>query len=155
MNDIESGVKGLFKKKDSKETKDSAAKGDKTVAGTIGDAQQQTPVGLETYSKFDFVSGEKVIFFGEFSVDNVSDFLAAWNTDGSGEIVISNLFPGKWLKNSGRIAIWTDELLKLPDNYTIEFDVEPIEGEEGGMGGYSFRLMQSINAKAYDHGAVP
>ena len=69
------------------------------MAGTIGDAQQQTPVGLETYSKFDFISGEKEIFFDEFSADNVSDFLAAWNTYGSGEIVTSNLYPGKWLKN--------------------------------------------------------
>jgi outer membrane protein OmpA-like peptidoglycan-associated protein len=53
-------------------------------------------------------------------------------------------------------CIWTDELLKLPDNYTIEFDVIPIGGLEGqGMSGYNFRLMQAKNAKAWDSGSSP
>ena len=43
----------------------------------------------------------------------------------------------------------------MPENYTIEFDIVPIKGEEGGMAGYSFRLIQSINAKSFDPGAVP
>ena len=110
---------------------------------------------LEMYSKYDFVPGEKVIFYDDFSKDNVGDFPAAWNTNGSGELVNTNLFEGKWLKFVSRNAIWTDQLLNLPDNYTIEFDIIPIKGTEGGMAGYSFRLMQSINAKAFDAGAVP
>ncbi len=72
-----------------------------------------------------------------------------------GEVVNTNLFPGNWLQFSTRDAIWTDNLLDLPENYTIEFDVVPIKGEEGGMAGYSFRLMQSINAKSFDYGSVP
>ncbi len=51
--------------------------------------------------------------------------------------------------------MWTDELLTLPENYTIEFDVIPVKGEEGSMAGYGFRLMQSINVKSFDYGAVP
>ncbi len=157
LNSIESGVKGLFKKKGSSDAKpavDTGAQKTSTIKkDTVLTAQE--PTSLQIYSKFDFVPGEKVIFFDDFSGDNVGDFPAAWNTNGSGEVVTSNLFTGKWLKYSGRFAIWTDELLKLPDNYTIEFDVVPIEGEEGGMGGYGFRLMQSINAKSWDGGAVP
>lgn len=110
---------------------------------------------LKSFSKFDFVPGEQVILFDDFSQDNVGDFPALWNTNGSGEVVNTNLFPGKWLQFSNRNAIWTDNLLTLPDNYTIEFDVVPIKGEEGGMAGYTFRLMQSINSKAFDHGSVP
>lgn len=110
---------------------------------------------LMTYSKFDFIPGEKIIFFDDFSQDNVGDFPALWNTNGSAEIVATNLFPGRWMSFAGRHAIWTDELLKLPDNYTIEFDVIPTKGDQGGMAGYDFRLIQSINAKAYDPGSVP
>jgi outer membrane protein OmpA-like peptidoglycan-associated protein len=52
--------------------------------------------------------------------------------------------------------VWTDNLLKLPENYTIEFDVIPIGGLEGdGMSGYNFRLMQAKNAKAWDSGSAP
>lgn len=110
---------------------------------------------LQTYSKFDFIPGEKVIFYDDFSQDNIGDFPALWNTNGSAEVVTTNLFPGKWMKFSTDNAIWTDALLNVPDNYTIEFDVIPIKGEEGRMVGYDFRLIQAINAKAYDHGSVP
>ena len=118
-------------------------------------AGKQTQQSLEAYSKYDFIPGEKVIFFEDFSQDAVGDFPALWNTNGSAEVVTTNLFPGKWMRFIGRNAVWTDGLLKLPDNYTIEFDVIPIKGEENGMAGYSARLMQSINANSYDHGSVP
>ena len=118
------------------------------------DVKSEEPV-LQAYSKYDFIPGEKVIFFDDYSQDNVGDFPALWNTNGTGEVVTTNLFPGRWLKFSSKNSIWSDELLKLPDNYTIEFDIIPIAGEEGKMAGYDFRLIQSINAKAFDHGSVP
>lgn len=158
LNDLESGVKGLFKKKDAKAPTDSAAKTEKPAKGDTVATAQQVPPGLETYSKIDFVPGEKVIFFDDFSADNVGDFPAAWNTNGSGEVVTSNLFPGKWLKSSGRHSIWTDALLTLPEYYTIEFDVVPIGGEvsgPNGMEGYTIRLIQANNPKAWDGGTVP
>lgn len=116
---------------------------------------EEAKPSLQTYSKFDFIPGEKVIFYDDFSQDNIGDFPALWNTNGSAEVVSSNLFPGKWMMFSSRNAVWTDVLLDLPDNYTIEFDVIPTRGEEGDMGGYNVRLIQSINAKAFDHGSVP
>jgi outer membrane protein OmpA-like peptidoglycan-associated protein len=115
--------------------------------------QEQTP--LQTYSKFDFIPGEKVIFYDDFSQDAVGDFPALWNTNGSGEVTTNNLYPGNWLQFSGEPSIWTDKLLELPDNYTIEFDVVPIKNEDGNMAGWNFRLMQSINANSFDWGAVP
>ncbi len=111
---------------------------------------------LETYSKYDFVPGEKVIFYEDFSQDVVGDFPALWNTNGSAEVVTTNLFPGKWMKFDCDESIWTDALLNLPDNYTIEFDVIPQSREDNDyMNGYVFRLIQSVNLNSIDHGAVP
>lgn len=59
------------------------------------------------------------------------------------------------MKFNCRESIWTDELLNLPENYTIEFDVIPIKGNENGMAGYNVRLLQSVNVKAFDHGSAP
>jgi OmpA-OmpF porin, OOP family len=123
-------------------------------AGTVKGTTQEQPA-LQTYSKYDFMPGEKIIFYEDFTQDAVGDFPALWNTNGSGEIVTTNLFPGNWLKFECREAIWTDALLTLPDNYTVEFDIVPTKGSEGRMSGYSFRLMQCINPKSYDHGSVP
>ena len=133
---------------------DSESKSDAAAAGKGTGQEQQS---LQTYSKYDFIPGEKIIFYEDFSQDAVGDFPALWNTNGSAEIVTTNLFPGNWMKFDCREALWTDALLTLPDNYTIEFDVIPTSGSEsnGGMSGYSFRLMQAINAASYDHGSVP
>ncbi|MCU0458553.1 MAG: OmpA family protein [Bacteroidales bacterium] len=118
-----------------------------------GGQQQET---LQSYSKYDFVAGEKVIFFDDFSQDAVGDFPALWNTNGSAEVVTTNLFPGKWMKFVMDQCVWTDDLLKLPENYTIEFDIIPIGGLEGdGMSGWHMRLMQAKNAKAWDSGSAP
>ncbi len=111
---------------------------------------------LESYSKYDFIPGEKVIFYEDFSQDAVGDFPALWNTNGSAEVVTTNLFPGQWMKFSTDDAIWTDQLLNLPENYTIEFDVVPTNGEDNdNMKGYVFRMIQSINLNSIDPGSVP
>jgi OmpA-OmpF porin, OOP family len=117
-------------------------------------AGQEQPE-LQSYSKYDFIPGEKIIFYEDFSQDAIGDFPALWNTNGSAEIVTTNLFPGNWMKFDCRESVWTDALLPLPDNYTIEYDIIPIKGSEGNMKGYDMLLMQCINAKAFDHGSVP
>jgi outer membrane protein OmpA-like peptidoglycan-associated protein len=121
----------------------------------IGTSAQTEQKSLQSYSKFDFVPGEKVLFYDDFSQDAVGDFPALWNTNASGEVVNTNLFPGNWLKYVMDESIWTDKLLTLPDNYTLEFDVIPIQGTEDEMGGWGFRLMKCINEKSWDGGAVP
>jgi len=159
LNSVGDGVKGLFKKKKAdegqpkKQEQDSISK-DQNPQVQDAKLSSGTP-SLQAYSKFDFIPGEKVIFYEDFSQTAVGDFPALWNTNGSAEVVTTNLFPGQWMKYICREAIWTDELLKLPENYTIEFDVIPIKGNEEGMGGYGFRLFQTINEKSYDTGAIP
>lgn len=155
---VENDAKGEIKKTDQADD-NQKAQGD-NAAGTAdqaatGKAAVQEQPSLQAYSKYDFVPGEKVIFFEDFSQDAVGDFPALWNTNGSAEVVTTNLFPGKWMKFVMRECLWTDALLNLPDNFTIEFDVIPIAGEEKGMAGWSLRLMQAKNAKALDSGSAP
>jgi OOP family OmpA-OmpF porin len=116
---------------------------------------QDTKPSLEAYSKYDFVPGEKVIYYEDFSQDAIGDFPALWNTNGSAEVVTTNLYPGNWMKFISREAVWTDSLLKLPDNYTIEYDVIPIAGENKSMTGWNMLLMQAKNVKAFDYGSAP
>jgi OmpA-OmpF porin, OOP family len=160
---VKDAVKGDKKTDANKEKADNSSSSEKSTktpesgtenAKNSNDSGQEQPQ-LQTYSKYDFVPGEKIIFFEDFSQDAVGDFPALWNTNGSAEVVNTNLFPGNWMKFDCNEAIWTDALLTLPENYTIEFDVVPVKGSEGSMKGYTFRLMQCINARAFDHGSVP
>ncbi|MBN1821736.1 MAG: OmpA family protein [Prolixibacteraceae bacterium] len=166
LNSIENGIKGVFKKKDkNQDTQEQQEQQEQIIEQDAGNEQTDENQGepqkpaqpvLETYSKYDFIPGEKVIFYEDFSQDAVGDFPALWNTNGSAEVVTTNLYPGNWMKFVMDQCVWTDELLDLPENYTIEFDVIPIGGLEGeGMSGYHFRLMQAKNVRAWDGGSAP
>jgi len=123
-----------------------------------GAAPKDEQPSLQTYSKFDFIPGEKVIFYEDFSQDAIGDMPALWNTNGSAEVVTSNLFPGNWLqvKPQSYFGIWTDQPIVLPENYTFEFDVIPISGKEGeGMAGYNLLLYKLKSKMTLDGGSVP
>ena len=47
-------------------------------------------------SKYDFIPGEKVIFFDDFTAENIGDFPIQWNTTGSGEVVTTTVAEGRW-----------------------------------------------------------
>ncbi len=153
---IEGGVKDAFTgENDSQENQDENNTEETDDKENSGQKKQDEPK-LESYSKFDFIPGEKVIFYEDFSQDAVGDFPLLWNTNGSAEVVTTNLFPGNWMRFVMDQCVWTDELLSLPENYTIEFDIIPIGGLEGeGMSGYHLQLMQARNVKSWDHGSTP
>lgn len=157
LDKVEEGIGNLFKKKktDGEQQNEQGTEGQSTeVQDQVKPASGEPQ--LQSYSKFDFVPGETVIFYDDFSQDAIGDFPALWNTNGSAEVVTTNLYPGNWMKFVMDECIWTDELLKLPENYTIEFDVIPQGGLEGaGMSGWHFRLMQAKNVKAWDSGSAP
>ena len=77
-------------------------------------------------SKYDFIPGETVIFFDDFTSESVGDFPAQWPTNGSGEIVTSEKFPGRWFhltKGGYYIPEAKDD---FTENFTIEFDFVPM-----------------------------
>lgn len=77
---------------------------------------------LEVYSKFDFVPGDKQLFFDDFSQDFVGDFPSKWNTNATGEVVRIN--GENWFElKSGYGVYFVPDVKDLPEDYTIEFDV--------------------------------
>ncbi|SFK63568.1 OmpA family protein [Proteiniphilum acetatigenes] len=86
---------------------------------------------LEAYSKYDFVPGDQILFYEDFSQDAIGDFPALWTTNVSGEVKTINIAPGKWLQNttsSGEFAYLKN--LDLPANFILEFDYIPYFSEE-------------------------
>ena len=77
---------------------------------------------LDILSKFDFVPGDELLFFDDFSQDFIGDFPSKWNTNGSGETVKIN--NENWLElKSGYGIYFIPDVESLPEDYTIEFDV--------------------------------
>ena len=158
LNSLENGVKGLFKKKKPKEekTEDNASEEQMPEKQDVKPAANTKP-SLQSYSKFDFIPGEKVIFYDDFSQNTIGDFPPNWNTNASGEVVTTNLYPGNWFNMLGSGCIALEEGIKLPDNYTIEYDVIVNPKEAGNTASeYGFYLYSANNPKDLSEGgAVP
>lgn len=78
---------------------------------------------LATYSKFDFVPGDKILVAEDFAQDAVGDFPAKWNTNGSGEVVTVNGQQGHWLMINKKGRFIPEYITSLPENFTFQFDV--------------------------------
>lgn len=86
---------------------------------------------LEAYSKYDFVPGDQILFYEDFSQDAIGDFPALWTTNASGEVKTLSIAPGKWLQNTTRSGEFTYlNNLDLPANFILEFDYIPYFSEE-------------------------
>lgn len=120
-------------------------------------AKPQDKPSMQTYSKYDFTPGEKVLFYDDFKETAVGDFPPNWNSTASGEVVTNNLFPGNWFKLIGEGCVALEEGIKLPDNYTIEFDVIPYAVDENNVNfEYGFYLYSAHDPKDLNEGgAVP
>jgi OOP family OmpA-OmpF porin len=81
------------------------------------------PASFKAYSKYDFVPGEKVIGFEDFSTGNIGDFPAGWNTNASAEIVTIEGKPGRWLWITKPGVFMPEFTDKYPEDFTFEFDL--------------------------------
>lgn len=80
------------------------------------------------YGKFDFVPGEKVIVAEDFSQDDLGDFPAKWNTNGSAEINTIAGSTARWLALTSKGAVTPEFITDLPENFTLEFDLAVTTG---------------------------
>jgi len=143
LNQIGKGLGKFVKKK--KETADSEAT-EKTAAEEADEAQEgegseesrlPSSAGasgesarpkLESTTQYDFVPGDRILFFDDFSHDAVGDFPALWTSNGSGEVKTVNIASGKWFHMNGEDAVYCcGKKIDFPDNFIIEFDIIPDE----------------------------
>lgn len=119
LDKVENGVKNLFKKKDKKKKKDEAENGENPSNANTS----KTKGPVKGNSKFDFVAGEKELYFDNFNRLAIGDFPAEFNTNSSGEVVAIDGQSGKWLSMTKNGAFIPENIKKLPENFTLEFEL--------------------------------
>lgn len=104
----------------------SGKKDDKGSEGTndnSGGGNKNEPATMKTYSKYDFVPGERILVFEDFMQDAIGDFPAKWNTNATGEVVTVENQPGRWL-SIGKVGFFMPEFIdSLPEDFTLEMDM--------------------------------
>ena len=89
-------------------------------------AQDSNNTRFESYSSYDFIPGDQLLFFEDFSQDNIGDFPALWTSNGSGEIKTVSIAGGKRLHLNGDNAVYCyTQPIQLPTNFIMEFDIIP------------------------------
>ena len=97
----------------------------KTVTSTPATGNSSEPVnsGIKSYSKYDFVPGEKIIYSNDFSTDNMGELPIGWNTNGNGVVAIFPTLKGNWAQFYQNSNYLTDNVDSFTQNFTIEFDL--------------------------------
>lgn len=165
LDAAEDGVKSLFTKDDNNESEDEessenndeeAESDDDEEAGQTKTAQKPVQPKLESYTKYDFVPGDQVLLFEDFSQDAIGDFPALWTTNGSGEIRTLNNYPGNWLYMNSRENVYSlMRDLTLPDNFILEFDMVPVPVEEDRNHSGFYMTMYQGEGEYLDDGLYP
>jgi outer membrane protein OmpA-like peptidoglycan-associated protein len=103
-------------------TAKSATPAPQQTATTENTATNSGPA-LKSYSRFDFVPGDSIVYTENFEQDVIGELPRDWNTSGNGEIVTLNNFPVKWMKLYQNTDYLTSNTKEFGENYTVEFDV--------------------------------
>jgi outer membrane protein OmpA-like peptidoglycan-associated protein len=128
LDKVEEGIGSIFKKKDKKQNnkknngKDIIGSSEPTN-GSSSSTSNSGSKNIKVYSKFDFVPGEKIIGFDDFSTTNLGDFPLGWNTNSSAEVVQLQGSDQKWLFMTKDGYFQPEFVSDMPDNFTLEFDV--------------------------------
>lgn len=108
-------------KKDKKS--DDKNKDNQDKANPQGDEEKG---GLESYSKYDFVPGDKILYFEDFSQDAIGDFPANWTGNSTGEVNKVNIATGNWFHLNGKDGVYCyTKKIAFPENFIFEFDFIP------------------------------
>lgn len=105
-------------------------------------------------TQYDFVPGDKVIFFDDFSQDAVGDFPALWTGNSAGEINTINIASGNWFNlNSTDGNYFYLNNIDFPKNFIIEFDIVP--KTKGGRIAAGLLLYGESKRKEMDNSPQP
>jgi outer membrane protein OmpA-like peptidoglycan-associated protein/Sec-independent protein translocase protein TatA len=107
---------------EAKEEKTEESKeGEQKATATAGEA---APQDMTLYTKYDFVPGDKVIFFDDFSSDEVGEFPHRWNLDNGIFEVAKKGEDFVVLSSQSGLGTVRPKIAEgpLPPKYTVEFD---------------------------------
>lgn len=155
LDGVESGIKeGFTSNEEEQSSPDNAQTDDISSSSKVSSSATSDSTKLVSYSKYDFVPGDKILYFEDFSQDAIGDFPALWTTNGSGEVKTVNIAPGNWLHmNTNSALYWYQKDINFPSNFILEFDLIP--DDNYGYRGLQLTLYGESNRQEMDDNLFP
>jgi outer membrane protein OmpA-like peptidoglycan-associated protein len=139
LDEAENGIEGKKAKPKSSETENVEVK--------KPEAPVAPATSFQSYSRYDFIPGENVVYAEDFSQDVIGEFPLKWATSNRGEAVTIEGLSNKWMRMFiGEFV--SPEIKKIPENFTVEFDMvlSFIKNDEQGFGSvfpkFEMQLLQ-------------
>lgn len=82
---------------------------------------------------YDFKEGSQTLFFDDFSEETIGSMASRWTSNGTGTIAKVDGFDGQWLKLYDKNTYKIKDLVRIPQNFTLEFDVVTIADNKDGL----------------------
>lgn len=156
IDKIEEGVGELFKKKKKnteENTEEEQSENENKTSEQSDDRPTQTAQSLKSFTKYDFIPGDKILYFEDFSQDAIGDFPALWSTNGGGEVKTVNMAPGNWFHMNRQDAVYCyTKQIAFPQNFIMEFDIIP-DGDFAS--GYALTFYEEKESKEMDDDLYP
>lgn len=135
LNKVEEGVGNLFKKGKNEQNEASSEKVNNESDEKDGKSSPQDKgAKFKSFTRYDFVPGDKILYYEDFSQETIGNFPAFWATNSSGEVKRISIAPGHWLHLNGTDAVYCfTKPIDFPSNFIMEFDIVPDADFEGGF----------------------
>lgn len=91
--------------------------------GAAAEKTAASPAGIKSFSKYDFIAGEKILYAEDFFNEAAGELPLNWNTNGSGEVLKLEAVAGSWLRVHAPFMYLSANTAVYPENFTAEFDL--------------------------------
>jgi len=87
------------------------------------DTATAKPAAIQSFSKYDFVPGDSILYATDFGDEAIGELPTGWNSNGSSVVVTLDGIPGQWLRMAQRTVVLTDNEKPFGPDFTVEFDM--------------------------------
>jgi OmpA-OmpF porin, OOP family len=136
---IDKAEEEITKKPNQEKPKEDGDEKTKPVATGNG-GKEQAPAAFQSYSRYDFIPGENILYAEDFLQDAIGEMPLKWITNNRGETVSEKSANSKWMRLFPGSRFASPPVKPLPQNFTVEMDIMLQFSGEGGYGYPNFEL---------------
>ncbi|MEI9809907.1 MAG: hypothetical protein WDO16_19695 [Bacteroidota bacterium] len=118
---VDNEIDKTLDKAEGKNTQPSATNAPVTTEPTAKPAEEDNTI--KSYSKFDFIPGDSILYAEDFQQDAIGELPTNWNTSGTGEVTTLDKVPGQWLRMHKPFVYLSGNKKDFGENFTVEFDI--------------------------------
>lgn len=140
---------GSFLKTIGEEAVQKAVDGQMGQKANPGAQGQQPGQMLQINGAYDFTPGPVTLFQQNFVSTPVGAMPSDIKTNGSGQVVTLQAYPGHWLELRDSSTYKLHPAIDLPNRFTIEFDVIPVAEKISDLIGFAFGFAHDNSVGSY------